>query len=194
MLTCYSNYISKLQVLSSQTNPYIWDATAKYINSAIVTMDIYGDQGQIINVTNLQEDIVIDISVDSSALNVQTFTLDVDNSDSLYFHSFSVRSNDSVLSILIESGEINRKLEVFVKFGDFPSVVDHDWNITIPHSVTETLEKSNIDMFEELSHRVFLSQEYVRQHGEGIYFIGLRGEGMVISLILFFFLFLYWNC
>lgn len=178
-----------MQVLSSQTNPYIWDATAKYINSAIVTMDIYGDQGQIINVTNLQEDIVIDISVDSSALNVQTFTLDVDNSDSLYFHSFSVRSNDSVLSILIESGEINRKLEVFVKFGDFPSVVDHDWNITIPHSVTETLEKSNIDMFEELSHRVFLSQEYVRQHGEGIYFIGLRGEGMVISLILFFFFF-----
>ncbi|XP_076075764.1 polycystin-1-like protein 2 [Mytilus galloprovincialis] len=170
-----STYVD-VKVLSSQTNPYIWDATAKYINSAIVTMDIYGDQGQIINVTNLQEDIVIDISVDSSALNVQTFTLDVDNSDSLYFHSFSVRSNDSVLSILIESGEINRKLEVFVKFGDFPSVVDHDWNITIPHSVTETLEKSNIDMFEELSHRVFLSQEYVRQHGEGIYFIGLRGE------------------
>jgi hypothetical protein len=76
---------------------------------------------------------------------------------------------------LIDSREINRKLEVFVKFGDFPSITDYDWNTTIPHEVTETVD--NNDLYEEIANRVFLSQDYVRQNGGGLYYIGIRAEG-----------------
>lgn len=174
-ISIYDIHFTLLQVLSSKTNPYIWDPTAKFINSPVLTLDIYRDEGEVITVEHLEDRIVIDIDVDSSALNTETFTLALDNSDMLYFHSFQVRSNDSTLAILIDPREINRKLEVFVKFGDFPSITDYDWNTTIPHNVTETVD--NNDLYEELANRVFLSQDYVRQNGGGLYYIGIRAEG-----------------
>ena len=125
-------------------------------------------------VDNLEDNIVIDISVDSSVLNVESFSLPMDNSENLYFHSFRVRSNDSVLSILIDPGELDRKLEVYIKYGDFPTTVNFDWNTTIPHEAMETIDNSALKA--ELEHRVFLTQEYVRQHGPGTYYIGLRAE------------------
>lgn len=140
-------------------------------------MDIYGDEGKQIAVANLTEDIAIDIEIDSIMLSKQTHNLVIDNSDTLTFHSFKVRNNDSILIILINPFDLQRKLEVFVKYGDFPSVIDYDWNTTIPHSAD--VEVGNYDLREEMTHRVFLGQDYIRRHGPGQYYIGIRTEGML---------------
>lgn len=47
-------------------NPFLWSDSAKYINTAVVSLDIVDSSGVTVSVSNLTTPIQLDITVDAS--------------------------------------------------------------------------------------------------------------------------------
>ncbi|XP_062619009.1 polycystin-1-related protein-like [Saccostrea cucullata] len=171
ILSQNTSYVDS-KVLSSKTNPYVWDSSAKFINTPVLTLNLYDSDGQEIAVKNLNDNITIDISVDSSKLKISEINFPLTSREKLSYHFFTVRSNMSSVHIIVKPEDPETKLECYVGIGRQPTIDDYDSNFTIPRELAYSVEDASLR--DELEHTIFLSPEYVQERGIGNYYLGVR--------------------
>ena len=162
------------QLLATATNPYVWDDSAKYINTPIITLDLFGAEEQPITVQELANDITIDISVDATKMRANRISFPLAQKDALSYHKFNVRSNFSSVHMIVVPENASIEMECYIRFGDNPSDIEYDFNITLPRNVSDFVDPSETILAHELSFTIFLPPEYIQQYGPGLYYIGIR--------------------
>ena len=116
-------------------NPFTWDNSSKAIQSSVTSLELKsGNSGQV-NVSNLDEDIVIVIPILRAPVNNTNTSKELEHSflkpKKLSFRSYYAEVADVPVSIKISADKSDVVLELFVKFGSRPSVEDFDQNATI---------------------------------------------------------------
>lgn len=158
--------------MSSKTNPYVWDYSAKYINTPVLTLNLYDNEGKEIEVKNLTHTIAIDIIVDSSKLKISQINFPLTSKETLSYHYFTVRSNMSSVHVVVKPEDPETKLECYLGIGRQPTLQSYDSNFTIPHELMYDVPDPHLK--EELEHTIFLPPEFVKEKGIGAYYLGVR--------------------
>ncbi|KAK3091662.1 hypothetical protein FSP39_021645 [Pinctada imbricata] len=164
------------KILSSISNPYVWDDSAKFIGTPVLTLDLYKSNEERVQIQDLETDIVIDITTVPSVAKITRTSFPIMDKTSLSYHSFDVRSNFSSVHILVEPEDMGRSVKCYVKFDRVPSESDFDFNVSIPRDVSGILDQPDADLEEELRYTIFLSPEFIQQYGPGTYYLGLIPE------------------
>jgi len=162
--------------LTSVRNPYIWDDSADHITTGVIQLDLYDSHDLQIQVNDLTEDIIIDITPSTFSVRERFSTLKSSDKE-LKVYEIQVDNNDTSVHITIRP-ETDALIQVFVKAGSSPTVSDADFNITIPADVTG-LDITSASLTDELQHTVFLSPEFVQEHGAGLYVVGVKLFGKI---------------
>ena len=125
--------LSPLQMTAVNFNPYTWDNNSKAIQSSVTSLELQSGKTKI-NVSNLEDDIVMVIPISSPPKNNT-------NSSQIPEHSFlkpgklSVRIYHAQLAdvpVTIEMGVTKEcAVNLFVKFGSRPSIDNFDLNFTV---------------------------------------------------------------
>ena len=121
-------------------NPFTWDSSSKAIQSSVTSLELKsGNSGQV-NVSNLDEDIVIVIPILRQPVNNTNASKALEHSflkpSKLTFRSYYAEVADVPVNIKISVDETGVVLELFVKFGSRPSIEDFDQNATITFNST----------------------------------------------------------
>ena len=121
-------------------NPYSWDDSSKAVQSSLVSFELQSGKLKV-NVSNLDEDIVMVIPIASSPKN-NTNGSEVPEHSFLKPNKMSIRSYYAELAdipVAIEMVILEEKvvvIELFVKFGSRPTIDDFDQNSTISFNST----------------------------------------------------------
>ena len=115
-------------------NPYTWDSSSKGIQSSVISLELQNGNSNL-NVSNLEDDIVIVIPISSPPKN-NTNNTEVPGHrflkpNKMVVHSYYAELGD--VPVIIETGvqEKGVMVELFVKFGSRPTIDDFDLNFTI---------------------------------------------------------------
>ena len=120
-------------------NPYTWDNSSKAIQSSVTGLELKSGKAKL-NVSNLDEDIVMVIPISSPPKN-STNTSEVPEHlflkpQKISVHSYYAELADVPVSIEMGVGEIEDVVQLFVKFGSRPAIDDFDHNFTISFKST----------------------------------------------------------
>ena len=135
------------QMKALNFNPFTWDNSSKKIKSSVTSLDLQSGDGKKINVSNLDNDIVIVIPISSPPTNTS-------NGTEHYFlkpNKMSIRSYyaelaDVPVSIKIGVQQEGTGIQLFVKSGSRPTIKNSDHNFTIMFTSTcrnQTGDKQN---------------------------------------------------
>ena len=124
-------------------NPYTWDKSSKAIQSGVASLRLQNGHSNI-NISNLNEDIVIAIPIFSQQKN----TTKVPEHRFLKPNKMTVHSYMAELSdvpVIIEMGlqDTGVVVELFVKFGSRPTIEDFDMNFTMSSIYSCAVDKQN---------------------------------------------------
>ena len=127
-----------LQMIAVSFNPYTWDNSSKAIQSNVVGLELKNDKAKI-NVSNLDEDIVIVVPISSPPKN-GTNTSDVPEHSFLKPNKMVTRMYNAELADVPVSIKLDIVVavvvEVFVKFGSKPTIDNFDHNFTVTFKST----------------------------------------------------------
>lgn len=162
-------------------NPYSWDNSSKAIQSSVTSFELQNANAGKVNVSNLDEDIVIVIPILSTPAN-NTNTTKVPEHSFLKLNKMSFRSYHAELAnvpvtIKISVSEKDVIINLFVKFGSRPTIDNFDHNFTLTFNSTcgnETKGEQNETscLFKEMSIEIVPSKPgfiYV-----GLLFLGTK--------------------
>ena len=159
------------QILSSPVNYYSWDSSADLITSRLLEIDLRGESGDVVSVSNLKDDIQLGIqlneeSVQNESINEPHLFL---KPHKMRFHKINVtRERTSYLVTLA----VKTTVKVLVKRASKPSVEDHEWNYTIPDfssCTRETIKEE--DNCIHNPHQLLLTNDVLNE--TGVYYLGL---------------------
>ena len=165
----------------SDRNPFIWDESADFIKSKVLTLAFTDSEGSEIDVKNTPEPFIIDINTDDSnrpiAISVKP---KVRNDEPLMYTTAKIPSNQSSLHIIIfpQDGSPDVPMDVYVRHDRLPTLEEYDLFVKLPRDPNkDDLDKDKFDdqLVKELEHTVFISPEHVQKYGSnGVYYIGIR--------------------
>ncbi|CAI9719574.1 polycystic kidney disease 1-like 2 [Octopus vulgaris] len=153
--------------LRAKSNPYRWDPTSMYINSDVVSLDLYSSDGSTIQVSNISQDISFDIEVKYDS-PLSSVTLNSTFNKSISIHSLEVPTVENSLLLLVKPESANVSLDVLIRHKLPPTDTEYDLFFTVPIQPSNDKNTSNSD------YTVFVTSEQVKQLGNGTYFIGIR--------------------
>eukprot|EP00106_Octopus_bimaculoides_P013343 XP_014780785.1 PREDICTED: polycystic kidney disease protein 1-like 2 [Octopus bimaculoides] len=153
--------------LRAKSNPYRWDPTSMYINSDVVSLDLYSPDGSAIPVSNISQDISIDIEVKYDS-PLSSVTLNSTFNKSISIHSLEVPTVENSLLLLVKPELANVSLDVLIRHKLPPTDTEYDLFFTVP------IQPSNDQNTSDSDYTVFVTSEQVKQLGNGTYFIGIR--------------------
>ncbi|XP_078349636.1 LOW QUALITY PROTEIN: polycystin-1-like protein 2 [Oculina patagonica] len=164
-----------IEVISSPVNYFNWDPSADLITSRVLTIDLKGESGEVLTVRNLTTDIQLGIQVDEQSANNEshtTETLYIKPGRSQYHKLHVIREGTSYLVTIMAKDS----LHLFVKYGNKPTVEDHDKNYTIPDFSSCTKNVTVTDEQEEYNctrnpHQLLLTNEVLKK--PGVYYLGI---------------------
>ena len=126
-------------------NPYSWDNSSKAIQSSVTSLELKSGEANI-NVSNLEDDIVMVIPIASKPKNNTNASEDKEHlflkPNKMAVHSYYAEL--AHVPVTIEMGvEENNNIvvELFIKFGTRPSVNDFDHNFIISFENTCEISK-----------------------------------------------------
>ena len=118
------------QMLSMAFNPFTWDSTRERVNSYVISLDLKDDQQKIMEISELSSDVVIEMTSKSQNYPLQMpsyFT----KHNSPRFHEVKVDYENTVIQIDIAPEDARVNLVLYIKFGQRPTIREHDLNATI---------------------------------------------------------------
>ncbi|KAK3612419.1 hypothetical protein CHS0354_032020 [Potamilus streckersoni] len=164
-------------VKSFNSNPYVWDISAKFINTPVISLDLFNDTGGKISVQEISEPIEIDVSVDPLTIRVQYVDGDYADNQTMKYHLFRVRSNFSSVNVIIKPTSTNASFVIYVTYGRYPSENDYDLSEVIPKAVplnfSSIKENMRNRVEDEKKYTVHIPVSFIQQFGTGIYYIGI---------------------
>ena len=160
-------------------NPYSWDNSSKAIQSSVTSLELKSGEANI-NVSNLEDDVVMVIPIASKPKNNTNASEEKEHlflkPNKMAVHSYYAELAD--VSVTIEmgvEGNNNRDIvvEMFIKFGTRPSVNDFDHNFTISFKNTFEIPKEGNQTSCSLSKKHSVA---VVPTKPGRLFVGVRGR------------------
>ena len=132
------------QMTAVNFNPYTWDNSSKAIQSSVTSLELQNG-GAKINVSNLDDDIVMVIPISSPskdhANNTEVLEHRFLKPNKMAVHSHYAELADVPVSIEIGVQENDIIVELLVKFGSRPAINDYDHNFTISFKYTCEISK-----------------------------------------------------
>ncbi|XP_033743898.1 polycystic kidney disease protein 1-like 2 [Pecten maximus] len=168
--TANTSYIDS-KVLSATQNTYVWDDSSSKIKTPVLSLSLYDSDKNEILLAGLKNDITIDIALPSTPPdNIRM--LSVSNLDE-ELTEFVVEANSNETSIhFVIRPEGDALLEVFVRYQVAPTVDMYDSVFLIPNY--DVLPGSAEVDDDEFAHTVFISPEFVQEHGTGSYIVAIK--------------------
>ena len=117
-------------MLSIPFNPYTWDSTKQLVKSDVLALDLKDETRKVIEVANLSKSIIIVTPLKPQTLSLQKpryFT----NSDNLRFHEIVVEYKNTLIMLEITPNEASINLFVYMRYGQRPTLREHDLNATV---------------------------------------------------------------
>jgi len=136
-----------LQMLSTAFNPFTWDRTRERVNSNVLSLELKDDQRKIMEI--LSSDVVIEMTPrpQKYPLKISPFFT---NNNSPRFHEIKVDYENTVVRLDIAPEDALVKLAFYIRFGQRPTIREHDLNATISsyekciwNKMNENLEGKN---------------------------------------------------
>ena len=146
-----------------------------------MSLILANEEGQDYIVNHTTKPFVIDILLNQTLIPPSQYVQpDIPEYQDLYYHTFNLRTNESVLQIEIKpDDDIDLELEVYVRFGKIPTLERFDMNFTLPNKMNDTNDTTLTNQQVELRHSVFIPVEYIRSRGiDDTYFMGIRPKRM----------------
>ncbi|XP_069125477.1 polycystin-1-like protein 2 [Argopecten irradians] len=171
--TANTSYIDS-KVLSATQNTYVWDDSSSKIKTPVLSLSLYDSDKNEIPIADLKDDITIDIILPTNPSD-NARMMSVSNLDEkLTEFVVEASSNDTSIHFVIRPEE-DALVEVYVRYNVAPTVDIYDNVFLIPNYdavLSSNVEDSSID--DELAHTVFISPEFVQEHGIGSYVIAIK--------------------
>ena len=117
-------------MLSIPFNPYTWDGTKQRVNSDVLALDLKDETRKVIKVANLSDGVKLVTPLkpqEAIPENSQYFT----NNDHLRFYEIDVEYEDTLIILEITPGEPSINLFVYMRYGQRPTIKEHDLKATI---------------------------------------------------------------
>ena len=120
-------------MLSIPFNPYTWDSTKQRVNSDVLALDLKDDTRKLIKISNLSNNVIVVTPLKPQTVfheKKQYFT----HNDNLRFHVIDVEYENSLIMLEITPTEANTNLFVYLRYGQRPTIQEHDLNATVSKS------------------------------------------------------------
>ena len=119
-----------LQMLSTAFNPFTWDRTRQRVNSYVLSLELKDDQRKVMEISELSSDVVIEMTPKPQkySLKISPFFT---NNNSPRFHEIKVDYENTVVQLDIAPEDALVKLALYIRFGQRPTIREHDLNATI---------------------------------------------------------------
>ena len=142
------------QMTAVNFNPYSWDNSSKAIQSSVTSLELQNGNTKI-NVSNLDEDIVMVIPISSPPQNDANSTEDSEHRflkpNKMVVHSYYAELGN--VPVIIETGvfEMDVVIDLFVKFGSRPAIdnFDHSFTISFKYTCIPSQEGNDTSCFLE---------------------------------------------
>ena len=134
-------------------NPFTWDSSSKKIKSSVTSLNLQSGNGKKITVSNLDRDIEIVIPISSPPTNSSNGTEhNFLKPNKMSFRGYYAELADVPVSMRIGVQEEGIAIELFVKFGERPTIENFDHNFTVTSTCrNQTSETKTSCVFEENS-------------------------------------------
>ena len=167
-----------LQLLYIPSNPFTWDESSKLVTTSILDVKVKHAKGgrQLINVSNLSEEIAIQIPFATllPAPTLDVFFKEADN-ESIQYHTFEVEETGKAIEFYVKPQENQEKMTILIKYGEKPTMLEYDMNVKLPNysscvfTMTSSFEDGNCS---ENPYSIFLPSTYLTQIGT--YYVGVK--------------------
>ena len=117
-------------MLSIAFNPYTWDSTRERVNSYVISLDLKDDRQKVMEISELSSDIVIEMTPKSQNYPPQMPPFFTRN-NSPRFHEIKVDYENTKVQLDIAPKDALANLVLYIKFGQRPTIREHDLNATI---------------------------------------------------------------
>ena len=120
-------------MLSLKHNPFSWDKSAKTVKSAVISIDLKNDKGELLDVSELSEEIELNIKTDrpqQDQVPVRSFVKPSVNG-SMRNHRVMISSEGMVLSVKVVPSN-GTKLQVYFRHLRRPTIKDYDYMAEVP--------------------------------------------------------------
>lgn len=155
------------QFVTTNKNPYIWDASAKEVTSPVLSMKVYDELGTNINVSDLSQPIKIEITTGATGTVPVSVIPFLTGDADLYYHVIDPQWNmTEALSIDLKPLDRHVTLEAFFKWGSSPTATDYDFYRKV------TMEEIN----EDSPNLVFIRSDDAEHNFTNLY-MGIRKYG-----------------
>lgn len=177
------------QMFSLKQNPFSWDKSAKNVKSAVISIDLKDDKGELLNVSGLSNEIELNIKTNrppQSREPLETFVKPSMNA-SMQYHRVMISSQDMAMNFKIVP-QNGTTLQIYVRHSKRPTVENYDYVTAIPNfrSCKKSVKKSGEATSHPVMHDgyfnctkdpylVLLSSEIAGKLG--MYYIGVRLSG-----------------
>ena len=162
-------------------NPFTWDNSSEAIQSSVTSLELESGIGKKINVSNLEEDIVIVIPLPSAGSNDTDANTVTEHSflkpSKLSFRSYHAQLKDVPVTFEITAEKPNAVLDFFVKSGKRPTIEESDFKITLTLNSTCKNQTTDKLMNESSSSCVIKNEFSVVPSNPGILYVGLLYMG-----------------
>lgn len=120
-------------MLSLKNNPFSWDKSAKTVKSAVISIDLKDEKGEILNVSGLTQEIELNIKTDRpqerQALLHSFIKPSVNGS--MRYHRVEISSEEMVLNVKIVPSN-GTKQQVYFRYLKRPTVTNFDFVAQVP--------------------------------------------------------------
>lgn len=162
-------------------NPFTWDNSSEAIQSSVTSLELESGIGKKINVSNLEEDIVIVIPLPNAVSNDADASTVTEHSflkpSKLSFRSYQAQLKNVPVTFEITVEKPNVVLDFFVKSGTRPTIEESDFKITLTFNSTCKNQTTDKLMNEPSSSCVVKNEFSVVPSNPGILYVGLLYMG-----------------
>ena len=112
-------------------NPFTWDSSSKKIKSSVTSLELKSNSAEKLNVSNLDNDIEIVIPISNPPKNSSNTTQHYFlKPDRISFRSYYADLADVPVSLSLGLAITGVQIEMRIKFGQRPTMMDFDHNFT----------------------------------------------------------------
>lgn len=120
-------------MLSLKHNPFSWDKSAKTVKSAVISIDLKSDKGEVLEVSGLSQEIELYIKTDrpqQTPVPLHSFVKPSVNG-SMQYHRVVISDEGVVISVKIVPSN-GSKLEVYFRHLRRPTITNYDFMAEVP--------------------------------------------------------------
>jgi len=133
-------------MLSIAFNPFTWDRTRERVNSYVLSLDLKDDRQKVMDISELSSDVFIEMTLKPQSYPLQKspfFT----NNNSPRFHEIKVDYENTMVQIDVAPENPLLKFVLYIRFGQRPTIKEHDLNATVSgyERCTWTKMKENLE-------------------------------------------------